>query len=264
MAGRQTYRTEAIVLHTLDYGESDRICRFYTDQFGKVSGIAKGARKSRKRFPNALEPCCRSMMIFSRRGRSELVLVESCDVLEHYDGIRGDLESSLVASYFLELIEQFTLEGKRSVELYSHLASFLGLVNSGLKADGIIRLFELRMLKLLGYDPFLDRCIQCRRPLEESARSAFRFNYRDGAIRCGDCAPGVNGTPGPSEALLSPGTLKTLLIGKQCNVDFLQRLVFTDNAQRESRIVLTRFIQFLLGKELKSFNILNEIRMLSG
>ncbi len=261
MAGRQTYKTEAVVLHTLDYGESDRICRFYTDQFGKVSGIAKGARRSRKRFPNALEPCCRSVMIFSRKGRSDLVLIENCDVLEHYDGIMNDLESTLVASYFLELIEQFTLEGKKSVDLYNHLVSFLGLINSGLNTDGIIRLFELRTLKLLGYDPFLDRCISCKRPLEESAGGVFRFNYKDGAIRCGDCAPGPHG---PAEALLSPGTLKTLLMGKESDFDLLKRLVFTDNARKESRIVLTRFIQFLLGKELKSFNILNEIRMLSG
>lgn len=258
MAGRQTYKTEAVVLHTLDYGESDRICRFYTDLYGKVSGIAKGARRSRRRFPNALEPCCRSTMIFSRKGRSDLVLIENCDVLEHYRGIRGDLESTLVASYFLELIEQFTLDGKKNPDLFHHLVSFLGLIDSGLNTDGITRLFELRMLKLLGYDPFLDRCLSCRRPLEESAGSAFRFNCRDGAIRCGDCAPG------PGDALLSPGTLKTLLLGKESDFDFLQKLVFTENAERESRIVLTRFIQFLLGKELKSFNILNEIRMLSG
>jgi len=261
MAGRQTYKTEAVVLHTLDYGESDRICRFYTEEFGKVSGIAKGARRSRKRFPNALEPCCRSEMIFSRKGRSDLVLIENCDVIEHYQGIRDDLENTLVASYFLELVEQFTLDGKKSAALFNHLVSFLGLINSGLNTDGIIRLFELRMLKLLGYDPFLDRCMSCKRPLEESARGAFRFNYKDGAIRCGDCAPG---THGPAEALLSPGTLKTLLIGKECDFDFLQRLAFTDNAQKESRVVLTRFIIFLLGKELKSFNILNQVRLLSG
>jgi DNA repair protein RecO (recombination protein O) len=200
-------------------------------------------------------------MIFSRKGRSELVLIENCDVLEHYQGIRDDLESTLVASYFLELIEQFTLDGKKSVELFNHLVSFLVLINSGLNTDGIIRLFELRMLKLLGYDPFLERCISCKRPLEESAGGAFRFNYKDGAIRCGTCAPGAQG---PSESLLSPGTLKTLLTGKQCDFEFLQKLVFTDNAQKESRAVLTRFIQFLLGKELKSFNILNQVRMLSG
>ena len=257
MAGRQTYKAQAVVLHAIDYGESDRIVRFYTDEFGKVSGIAKGARRSRKRFANALDPCCRSIMIFSRKGRGgELALIENCDVTEHYNGIRSDLESTLVASYFLELVEQFTLEGKKSRELFDHLVSFLGLIDAGLNSDGIIRLFELRLLKLLGYDPFLDHCLSCRQPLEGAG--AFRFNYRDGAIRCDKCAPA------PGDAFMSPGTLKTLLIGKESDFEFLNRLVFTDLAARESRVALTRFIKYLLGKELKSFNILNEIRMLSG
>lgn len=56
MKARTQYRTEAIVLRLLDYGESDRIVTFYTAGFGKLRGIARGARRSRKRFANALEP----------------------------------------------------------------------------------------------------------------------------------------------------------------------------------------------------------------
>jgi DNA repair protein RecO (recombination protein O) len=53
---RTELRTEAIVLRAIDYGESDRIVTFCTADFGKIRGIAKGARRSRKRFANALEP----------------------------------------------------------------------------------------------------------------------------------------------------------------------------------------------------------------
>ena len=65
-------QTEAIVLRLLDYGESDRIVTFSTADFGKIRGIAKGARRSRKRFTNALEPFCHSRMIFSRKNPDSL------------------------------------------------------------------------------------------------------------------------------------------------------------------------------------------------
>ena len=55
MNKRTSHKTEAIVLRCLDYGESDRIVTFYTRDYGKLRGIAKGARRSRKRFANALE-----------------------------------------------------------------------------------------------------------------------------------------------------------------------------------------------------------------
>ena len=44
------YSTEAIILNSFDYNESDRILAFYTKEFGKLRGIAKGARRSKRRF----------------------------------------------------------------------------------------------------------------------------------------------------------------------------------------------------------------------
>jgi DNA repair protein RecO (recombination protein O) len=95
---RTLQQTEAIVLRVIDYGESDRIVTFCTADFGKIRGIAKGARRSRKRFVNTLEPFSCSRVHFSRRGPDTLALIEGCDVLSHFPGIRADLEKTLAAS----------------------------------------------------------------------------------------------------------------------------------------------------------------------
>ena len=58
------FKTWAIDIKTLDYGESDRIVTFYTSDFGKVKGIAKGAKRSKRRFSNALEVFTLSRLIF--------------------------------------------------------------------------------------------------------------------------------------------------------------------------------------------------------
>jgi DNA repair protein RecO (recombination protein O) len=69
MTARTSHKTEAIVLRRFDYGESDWIVTFYTSDFGKIRGIAKGARRSQKRFANTLELFSCSHILFSGGAR---------------------------------------------------------------------------------------------------------------------------------------------------------------------------------------------------
>jgi len=166
MHAKTTHRTAAFVLRVLDYGESDRIVTFYTEDFGKLKGIAKGAKRSRRRFANALEPFSCLEILFSRRGRDGLALIEDSTPICHYASLRADLERTLIASYLIDLTDQFTLEGKRQADIYRLLAGFLDLVAQGPALESLWRFFELRLLKLTGYEPVLDRCLACRSLLD--------------------------------------------------------------------------------------------------
>ncbi len=252
---RPLHRTEAIVLRLLDYGESDRIVTFITTGFGKIRGIAKGARRSRKRFANALEPFCRSTILFSRRSSEGLALIESSDVISHFPSIRADLERTLMASYLIDLTEQFTPEEKKNEPVFALLADFLGLIEAGPVTEAILRFFEIRILKLSGYEPVLDRCQICKAPL--SGGSCYRFDPAAGGIACGSCTP-----RGPDALPLSLGTIRTLLMGREMAVDKLGRLLLTGPSAEEGRRMMTLFIRHLLGRELKSLHVLNDIRRL--
>src|SRR3990170_904561 len=74
------YSTEAIILNSFDYGESDRILAFYTKEFGKLRGIAKGARRSKRRFVGNICPPSYVNLLFSR-GNGELAIVEEASLL---------------------------------------------------------------------------------------------------------------------------------------------------------------------------------------
>src|SRR5512136_629137 len=128
---KTSQKTKAIVLRSLDYGESDRILTFLTDEFGKLKGIAKGARRSKRRFANALEPFSLSNLLFSRRGRGGLALIEGSDVINHFAGIRTDLDRTLVAAYVAELADHFSMEGKKNLPLFDLLTDYLGFIESG-------------------------------------------------------------------------------------------------------------------------------------
>jgi len=255
MNTKSSHKTPAVVLRCLDYGESDRIVHFYTLEFGKLSGIAKGAKKSRKRFANALEPFSCVNILFTKRGRDSLAFVENCDMIDHYAAIRDDLDKTLLASYLMEVTEQFTMEGKRQDGLYNLLVQFLTLIAEGKPSESLIRFFEIRLLKLAGYEPILDHCAACGHPVGNG--DSYYFQPKDGGIRCHGCKKSDE-----QAVVLSTGTIKSLLAGRDMGTDRIGRLMLSPQSAEESRKMMTSFIRYLLGRELKSLQVLQQIRRL--
>ncbi|MBN2397093.1 MAG: DNA repair protein RecO [Deltaproteobacteria bacterium] len=253
---RPPIKTPAFVVHFLNYGESDRIVTFFTRDFGKIKGIAKGARRSRKRFSNAIEPFSHSILLFSRRDENSLAVIENCDVINHYPAIRSDLGRTMTASYLVELVDRFTAEGKRSLGTFQLLEDFLGLLEGGNGPEETARFFELRLLRLSGYEPVLERCVACDRPLDESGDAL--FDAARGGVRCTRC--GRNNQGGIP---VSPGTIKTLLMGGQVEPARISRLVLSENALRESSQILRHFIRHILGGEPRSLQVLDEIKKMT-
>ncbi|MDO8722485.1 MAG: DNA repair protein RecO, partial [Syntrophales bacterium] len=130
MKPRISCKSEAIVLRAIDYGESDRIVTFYTADFGKIKGIAKGAKRSSKRFANVLESFSCLQLLFSMRNYDGLALIEEGKVLNHYIGIRSDLKKILYVSYMLDITDQFTVEHRKNETLFRLVRDFLELFDS--------------------------------------------------------------------------------------------------------------------------------------
>lgn len=255
MIVKNTLKTQGIVLRTLDYSESDRIVSFITEEAGKITGIAKGARKSRKRFVNALEPfTCLSIVLTQKKG-GKMAFIEETAIINHYPGIRSDLEKSLAAAYLMDLTDQFNLEGKRHPDLFHLISLFLSILEKEEYTDNMVRFFELRFLRLAGYEPVLDRCAICNTPLQSSL--PYSFSPSSGGIRCHACHEHLGTTDGIP---VSVGTIRTLLLGKDSEPALLNRIFMTEQCAQECRRLLSRFIRYLLGKDLKSLIVLNDVR----
>jgi DNA repair protein RecO (recombination protein O) len=252
MTRRTTYEAAAFILSSLDYGESDRIVTLFTDRYGKIKGIAKGARRSRKRFANTIELFSQTRVIFSRNRADGLFLIEDADVIDHYPNIRDDLEKTLAASYMIELTEQFAVEGKSSIKIFVLLHDFLQYLGCEKFKEEILRFFELRIMQLSGYDPVLGKCVSCHIPLDNIEKPC--FSAADGGIICMACNRHY------ADALpVARGTLKMLLMGKEMEIQKINRLNLSGQSQQESRKIMGHFIRFILGKELKSATIIQEI-----
>ncbi len=250
------FRTEAIVTRSLPYGESDRILTFFTRDFGKLKGVAKGARRSRKRFQNALGLFTYLRLIFFDREGMGLVRVEGADVLQGFPHIRESLKRFYYGSYYLELINEMAGEREANQEAFELLFSFLSDLESEEPKEEWLRMFEVRMLSLFGYRPHLIRCGLCHREWKELEGEAHLFfSIEKGSLVCGPCSKGYNNL-----YPLSLGTARLIDEISQLDLKRLSRLRFTSQALTESREFLPRFIEHELGKELKSLKTLKNLK----
>jgi len=253
MAVREQFKTTGFVLRTLNYSESDLIVTFYSHDFGKLKGIAKGAKRSKKRFANVFEPFSLTNIIFTRKSRDMLAFIESCDIIDHFPAIRQDMEKTLIASYFIDLTDHFSPEGKKNEKIFELLRDFLLLLGKEKASDTLVRFFEIRLLKLAGFDPVLEHCIVCKTPVTNG--NSYYFHAGDGGIKCSSCAK-----PQRYEQPVSAGTVRTLLMGKDMDIDKIKLIALTDSLARESRSILTGFISHVLGREVKSLKVMEQIR----
>src|SRR5947207_14962423 len=95
----------AIILRSRAYGESDKIVTFLTEDAGKLTGIAKGAKNSRRRFANCLDPFTRVRVHFRIRPGASLVFMDSCDLLQA-PTLMATPAKLAYGSYLIELVDQ--------------------------------------------------------------------------------------------------------------------------------------------------------------
>lgn len=249
-------KTAAIVLKATDFGESDRIVHFFTRDFGRLRGIAKGAKRSLKRFVGSLEPLSCIDLRFFEKKTSDLVRVESAALRHQFPGIRADLDKVSEASLLSEIVATATGEREAHRTLFDTLLRALALIDrlpagqSGIA--GVGRLLEIRILSLLGFEPQLLACLQCRKGLEDIARPA--FSVLRGGLLCEGCAAGE-----PQLVPIGPPTLKLLAQGVRADLEILPRFAWTPRANAEASRVLHPFAQAQLGRELRTLRFMDAL-----
>jgi DNA repair protein RecO (recombination protein O) len=154
------YRAEALVLRTYRLGEADRIGVFLTRDRGKKRGVARGARKSRRRFAGALEPFTRADVTYFETETRELVRLDEAVALESpFRAPSGD--GFQYVSYFAELVDAWAQDSDPNETLFRLGAATLDAVAAGVPATKLARYFELWLLRLQGVYPSLRNCQRC-------------------------------------------------------------------------------------------------------
>ena len=248
---RGTYRARAVVLNSIDYGESDRILTFYTLEKGKLSGIAKGARRSRKRFVGNLDPLSHINIIYFHNDKSDLVRIEDASLIDAFSVLKTDIERLTDGCYLLELTSELTREGQPLPAAYHSLVAFLKLLEAGAGQEAL-RFFEVKLLDQSGYLPHLTGCLSCKTTGEGER---LYFSSARGGLVCRACSSGITGL-----MPVSPGTAALLAMAARLEPAKLDRLKSSPVFLEESERLLYDFIKYQLGKELKTKRFMAKLR----
>ncbi len=248
----------AIVLRSVDTGESDRVVTLLTRERGKVSAFARGARASRRRFGGSLEPFTLVAAEARERTASELLALDSVTPIEAFGGIRGDLARIACAGYAAELARELVRDHEPHEELFDLLAAYLAALAAGPARPAALRAFELGALRSAGLSPRLDACARCGAPLPGDR--AVRFDPSRGGALCAPCAP----LSPASAPFLSPGTVAALVRLGEGGLAAAAEAPLGPAEGREARDALGAFVEHHLGKRLKARTFLDEVGPLLG
>lgn len=199
-------RSMALVLRSVDVFETSKVLTVFTRDLGKVSALAKGARRLKSPFASGLDLLSVCDIVLLHKASDALDLLTEAVLVERHEPFRRDLAALYAGYYVAELLHDLTDHHDPHPRLFD--AARVTLRNLGdplLRSRRVLR-FELACLRELGHMPALEACVHCGDVVDTSGE-AIAFGLSTGGVLCTGCRPGQ-----PHVATLSGRTLWALRV----------------------------------------------------
>jgi DNA repair protein RecO (recombination protein O) len=231
-------KARALVLRTADWSETSRIATLWTREFGKVRALAKGGRRLKSSFENALDLLTVCDIVFLRKSPGSLDLLTEARVVQRFPRLRLDLAALYAAYYLAELLGEFTQDGDPHPALFDEGLAALEAFGPGADNGPRAARFELVLLRELGFSPVLEHCAACGGALPERGLT---FSPAAGGAVCPDCR-GKAGKGMPLSGLAWKALRDFAAPGEQW------REVRQGRVRAEVRQVLGQYVTYVLGR----------------
>ncbi len=252
-------KTEAIVIKSMKYGDTSKIVSFYTRQFGKLKGIAKGARRSDNKFGSSLDSLSHVALVIYKKEHRDLHLISQCDSIRSFGKIHDSIEKISVGLSILELVDHLAHEEEENPVLFSLLLETLVAVEkSSRNYQSFARSFQLRLASLLGYAPSLNVCSVCGKSLMEVEQSsALGFQLLSGAIICANCSKAATAKRGVGYTTLSVPAHRILQCFLTSGMESIATITYSESIGNELDETLRLYLRYHFDnmKDLKSTQI---------
>jgi len=227
-----------------DHGESDKIVTFFCKDIGKLTAIAKGAHRSKKRFVNKLELFSFLHITYSRSSSGRLALVNDGDLLNSFLSLRSSIPHYNAATVIREFTLLATNEQSPDNELFSLILWALHTLDRGDECRSTTAIFLIKFFETIGYRPDFSSCQSCG--LMYQSQSPALFSNQAGGIVCSTCST----RQGYSGRKLSTGAIRVTNDIQGQSLSTLERIKLSgaileellDNAYRYGRHLFQREI----------------------
>lgn len=227
------------------YREADLIVTLLTLEHGKVKGVARGAKRSMRRFGGVLEPFARLRVQLALTGG--LARIDGADAATIHPHIRQDLLKIGYAGYACESADLLLPEGLPNSRLFRLLAAYLERLDTAPPAPSDRRFFEVNLLNILGYRPPLEECASCGRDLSAATEGCHAGH--EGTLICNRCGRGGR--------VVSPETVA--LLKRSLRTGRFGAVIFTPTGLAEAGSILDPAIAAHVSRPLKSLEFLGEM-----
>lgn len=178
-------KTEVIILKGMDFRETSRIITAFSQEFGKITLLAKGVRSPKSRMSASLQSLVNSEVIFYKKETTEMYLVKEAETIQFFEGIHNDLTRYNYASVVTDFLLNLMAVEQISRTLYQYSLFTLNQINTRNKQElpVILLKFLIKGSSLLGFTIELNQCAGCGK----SEISNPNFSNIKGGIVCDAC-----------------------------------------------------------------------------
>jgi DNA repair protein RecO (recombination protein O) len=233
----ETYSTKAIILNRMPFREADEKVVLYTEDYGKIDLVAKGAKKNKSKLAGHIEPLnFVNLMVIKGRQYDYLGSAINSDA---FVNIKNDLNKIAIAGRSIKFFNEMVKVGEKDKNLFIFLMDFLSSLNTQIVNNiGLTyEVFVLKLLCILGYQPELGYCQNCRKKIENDV--AF-FIFNKGGLVCENCL-----TEAYSDKIqLSFDSIKVLRIILDKNFKDIFEIIINQKNNKEIKEFISTFSQF--------------------
>ena len=245
-------KNEGILLRRQDLRETSILLTFYTRDFGKIKGIVRGVRGRERALSAgaAYELFALDEIVFYERKNGEIFTVSQCDLINYFNPIRASLEKLSYASYIAELLDSVTASCDKNSDVFDLTLKSLDLLAGDSSPRRVARIFEIKLLGLLGLMPNMGECVNCG----DSAGSNPRFSLRHGGLICKKCLD----TDRMAVSIL-PGTARYMEHIRSSSFERASMVKVASEVGKELERLLRRYLDYHVERRLKTLEFIKEV-----
>ena len=244
----QTFQVEGIILNTNDFGNSNRVVTIFTKNFGKIEINAYGCRRARSPISGAIQMFNKIRAEIKKGAQVDSIV--DADVVNFFPNLTADIERLSYAAIFFEIVNKMMLPKIVDDRVYNLIENSLPALN--LKNPQVAALISIaQFLELSGFQLNFKNCVRCGKIILGDAS----LSLEDGGAICENCSHGaVKGFAYSENLRLTFEKMKNFDWNSENKINFSARQI--NSAQK----ILFRYVQIILGQELRSINFLRQIQ----
>jgi DNA repair protein RecO (recombination protein O) len=241
------YKVEGLVIRGMDYGEGHKIISVYTREAGKMSVMARGAKKLKSRHGAITQLFTYGQFVVYKTG--QMGTLNAGEIIDSNQKLREDLMKGAYAAYIAEMAEKLTGELEPDAMLFEQLLAAFKSIADGKAPFAVTHIIEMKMLILSGYLPELDECVSCGRTDGDMV-----FSLAGGGILCPSCR-----NRDPQAIGIGPGTLKLLRLFRQMDLRRLGQIEMKPVTQAQLKQCMRGLMDTYLDAKWKSRSFLDQM-----